>query len=376
MVQGLSVGEIAIIRDFVNHHDHSGAHVKSLIFVLLWRDVLDGPIKLLKITNYCSDAATMSTDTYFYRDVADFHLSPKSEYNPGHLDNASHVILIGDHGPHFSSGKAMLFESSVYRTYGKEITSAFYTSYHACGRADGAGAQNKKLDLADFRAGIPRLGAASYTAMTNASNDKRSIAYEFPAINRGQDLYPAKDELNTPKWIRKWCQVTYKYPGRTQETEGIVLYRPVSNIGPWRWGDLRGGRRHAEGPLCTSCSTRYQVITRHEKAVCPDWVDVEVLDAVDFCAHVRPDPARISGQQVLRPSKKAKSVTYPCKFDGCPKKDFKRQAFRGMKRANDHMREVHADWGGLQASLYPVAAGDELDADDDDWAVDVGKSAH
>jgi hypothetical protein len=146
VVNNSKVGETAIIRDFVNHHDHSGSHVKSLIFVLLRRTVPNGPLRILKITNYCSDKVTMSTDSYFYRDVADFHLSPKKVgSNPGHLDDSSRIVMIGDHGPHFSSKKAMYFESSVYRTYDKEITAAFYTSYHACGRVDGAGAVDKMV---------------------------------------------------------------------------------------------------------------------------------------------------------------------------------------------------------------------------------------
>jgi hypothetical protein len=33
------------------------------------------------------------------------------------------------------------------------------------------------------------------------------------------------------------------------------------------------------------------IIIRHEKAMCPDWINVEVLEELDFCAHVRTDPA-------------------------------------------------------------------------------------
>jgi hypothetical protein len=192
--------------------------------------------------------------------------------------------------------------------------------------------------------------------MTNASSDRRSIAYEFKAINRSADLFPPEKELKAPALIKKWCQVSYEYPGRGEATEGIVRYRHTSNTGPWLWGDLRGGRRGPEGPLCSSCSTQKQCIVRHEKASCPDFADVAVLGPIEWHVDVQPNAARIIGPQVARKSKK-KAVTFPCKFpDGCDHA-LARRAFRGKGgagRANDHMRSHHANWPGLEGALYPV----------------------
>lgn len=175
----LQVGEVGVTRDFVNHHDHSGGHVKCLHFVLQWRDEADGPLRLLKLRNYCSDTKSMSTDSYFTADAMDLHLKPG-----GWFDNFHTVYFFGDHGPHFSSAATMYNESTCYRRYDKEIHLLFLASYHAFGRADGAGAEDKRSAKQDLRSGFARLGAKSYTDMTNESNDPRSMAYELPQINR------------------------------------------------------------------------------------------------------------------------------------------------------------------------------------------------
>jgi hypothetical protein len=56
------VGEVMVTRDFVNHHDHLGSHVKCLIWIVEWRTEKDGPLKMLKLRHYCSDNESMSTD--------------------------------------------------------------------------------------------------------------------------------------------------------------------------------------------------------------------------------------------------------------------------------------------------------------------------
>ena len=249
----MPVGWVSVVRDYVNHHDHTGSHVKCLVFVLQWRETEGGPLKILKIRNFCSDKKTMSTDSYNYCDVLDFHLRRKGDHSPGHFDMFTVVLMEGDHGPHFASRFSMYFESVAYRKYGKEIRLNFYTSYHAFGRADGAGAEDKRSAAKDMRAGIPREGAAAYTEMTNQSNDVRSIAYTFRAINRSLDVLPPESELVSPPSLKKWTQVLFEYPGRCQETEGIVLHRLVAGEGPLEWSELR--KRPGSIPLCTHCST-------------------------------------------------------------------------------------------------------------------------
>jgi hypothetical protein len=112
------------------------------------------------------------------------------------------------------------------------------------------------LSLSDFRAGTSRLGAGSYTAMTNEKNDSRAIAYEFESIYRGQDLIPLDNELKAPPFIKKWWQLSYEYPGRSEDTESFVRYRFISENSPWRWSDICGGRRRVDGPGAVEQRTR------------------------------------------------------------------------------------------------------------------------
>jgi hypothetical protein len=185
----LVVGEVVVTRDFVNHYDHAGQHVKCLHFVLQWRAEAGGPLKLLKLRSYCSDADTMSCDSYYTADAMDFHFRPKSNTNPGHFDQFHKVYFVGDHGPHFASANTMFNESTSYRVYKKEVELLYFTSYHAFGRADGAGAEDKVSATQDFRRGVARLGAASYTRMTNESNDRLSLAYELNSSNQQRSEY-------------------------------------------------------------------------------------------------------------------------------------------------------------------------------------------
>ena len=84
----------------------------------------------------------------------------------------------------------------------------FFPAYHGHGRADGAGSEDKRSSLRDKRANITRIGAQDYTAMTNASNDARSVAINMLSINRAETAYRSKKELETDKAIRKWDQVS------------------------------------------------------------------------------------------------------------------------------------------------------------------------
>ena len=220
--------EVGVTRDFVNHYDSRGQHVKCLIFVLQWREIPGAPLKLLKIRNYCSHAETLSCDSYYNADCTDFHLRAKSDFTPGHFDTFTKVYFFGDHGPHFASVATMFNESTFYRIYSKEVYDNFFTSYHAYGRADGAGSEDNMSFANDFRKGVPRLGARSWAEMTNASNDPLSIAYAFDKINRDVNTFPPAKELQPPKHLRKWTETKYEYIGRTQETEGVVCYRLIS----------------------------------------------------------------------------------------------------------------------------------------------------
>jgi len=281
--RNLKVFEAWIVRDYVNHHDHDGCHCKCLHWVVRYRDEFDHePIKMLKTRNYCSDKS-MATDLLYTVDVDNFHLLNSSKIlpgmpkaGPGLLNEMKRIIFTSDKGSHFCSSRLFLHYCSYYRIYGKEFELLFYEAYHGEGRADGAGAQDKVQAVRNLRAGNCMFGAADFTRMTNALCDARSIAYEFGEINRSADILPDPKEVVSYQHYVKWCQIKFDYPGRTEKTEGVVLYRFVPNqgkgfcfhylrvatcmvcfLGPWQWADLQK-RREGEPVTCDICSTLKQ----------------------------------------------------------------------------------------------------------------------
>jgi len=241
--KNLKVGEVMVVRDYVNHHDHNGKHVKCLHWVLLWRDLEGAELKHLKLRHYCSDPESMMTDTYFTADVMAFHFLKKGIHNPGLFDSFHRVFFIGDHGPHFACAPTMFNESKSFLVYGKEVVLMYYTSYHAYGRADGAGAEDSVSLRQDAKSDLPRLGAKSFTDMTNMSNDRRSWAYYFPKINRDQTIFPS-DVNAANKHVRKWSEASFEYAGRSEHTVGICQYRLVS------------GKAHGYGVICSLAAER------------------------------------------------------------------------------------------------------------------------
>jgi len=179
---GLLPGQAIVIRDYVNHHDHSGGHVKCLHWVVMWRTKINGNLQHLKLRHYCSDKDSCMTDAYYTADVMRFHFEPKSKYNPGLFDDFKKVYFVGDHGPHFSCSSTVFNESKSFHVYGKEVVLKFFASYHAFGRADGAGAEDSVSSRQDNKNGLQRNGAEAWTNMTNESNDQRSWAYHMAAV--------------------------------------------------------------------------------------------------------------------------------------------------------------------------------------------------
>ena len=339
----LKPGECMIIRDFVNHHDHSGSHVKCLHWVLMWRDTVDGPIKRLKLRHYCSDPKSMMTDSYYQADITDFHLNEQNPHCPKLLVKFTTIYFVGDHGPHFASHDTMHNESTLSRRYNKTIKIMFLASYHAYSRADASGSEDSTALRRDMRMGLPRFGAAAMAEMTNSSHDGSSWAYTFPAINRNLDVFPpskhfaAKDRA---KWIKKWCEIRYIHPSQDAKYDGILQYRLVTGVGAWQWTDLVANKRMPEDTMCDACSTKADAIVYHVPAQCPAPGYIHDLPVFQ---DLLPDPARIKGPQVGR--KKGKqavgkaTITYPCKYNDCERKN--RRAFRLPQNANRHMRIEH-----------------------------------
>ena len=361
----LPVGSCMVIRDFVNHHDHSGKHVKCLHWVLMWRDKEGDPLHRLKLRHYCSDKNSMSTDSYYQADVTAFHLDESSQHCPMLFKDFNIIIFVGDHGPHFASHDTMYNESTLSRRYGKEIKIMFLASYHAYSRADGSGAEDSSALRRDLRAGMPRFGATAMKNMTNDSNDRASWAYEFPAINRNLNVFPPNKHFtakNRAKWIKKWCEVQYNHPDNNEKYDGIVQYRLVSGIGVWQWTDLVAAKRADDATMCDRCSTVAQSVVYHLQADCPSPSYIHNLpEYVDL----QPDPARISGPQMGKKKNgeagKAGAVKYPCKYTACAHHTNKRKAFRTAITANRHMRIHHeptdAEFADLEYKSPPAAEG-------------------
>ena len=97
----MKVGEVFVTRDFVNHYDHAGAHVKCLHWVLQWREEEGGSLQLLKVRHYCSDKS-MSTNHGFTTACMHFMFDAKDENHPGLFDQFHTVYFAGDHGGHFA----------------------------------------------------------------------------------------------------------------------------------------------------------------------------------------------------------------------------------------------------------------------------------
>jgi len=248
----------------------------------------------------------------------------------------------------------MYNESRSFLHYGKEVEAMFYASYHAYGRADGAGAEDKVHAQQDAKNQLPRHGAQAYTDMTNESNDRRSWAYHFNKINRNKNLFPPSVNAKN-KWLRKWCHVRYEYAGRDERTVGICLYRLVTGEGKWTWCDLLEGNRDKERTLCEACSTVSQSITFHTKEECEDRRNVHALPVYRA---VTPSATRIiENEQKMRPRKRGERErkTIAC-IEGCTTQAGRPRRFRTPEAARRHHEIEHPSSDRLLEDFAVIAA--------------------
>jgi len=350
-----------VVRDFVNHHDHAGAHVKCLHWVMMWRDMKNGPIKRLKLRHYCSDKKSCMTDSYYQADVTDFHFDETNAHCPKLFEPFHTIIFVGDHGPHFASHDTMYNESTLSRRFGKKVKLMYLASYHAYSRADGSGAEDSTGLRRDLRLGFLREGAQAMTDMTNSSNDPASWAYNFPQINRSWNVFPPGKHFkhkDRAKWIKKWCEVKFDHPDDSEKYDGILQYRLVTGQGEWQWTDLVAASRDAATTMCDRCSTKDNTVVYHQQTECPA---PQYIHTLPTYRDLQPDPNRIQGEQVPGNKKRGGKgpATFACKFKDCEHHKNKRKAFRSATAANRHMRIEHkptdAEWDDL---AYIDGAGD------------------
>jgi hypothetical protein len=241
-----------LYRDFVSDHDESGAKVSDLQLVLVERKVLGGPLVLTNVGNFVDKE---SCDASFTADVFDFHLAPGDEHHSGLLDHLTKLYFVGDHGPHFSANSTLLNESTFFCRYGKVVECIFLCSYHAYNRCDAAGVVPKRLAAHEKRQSKGPVGALAYAELVNSSSYANYVAFAFPAINRGVDVFPA--ELTKLPHARQCCDVLYHRTPRGRHC-GARGGRGVVPHGDRRGAALRAARPAAAREQVHVCAVQQQ----------------------------------------------------------------------------------------------------------------------
>jgi hypothetical protein len=209
--RNLQPGECILYRDFVNQYNANQGKVANLQLVILTRDVIGGPLKVQKISNFCSDKDTAACDAFFVADVMAFHLQPKGKHSTGLLSGFSKIYQCGDHGPHFVSRHTVLNESRFHELYGVEFENHFLCSYHAYNRCDGAGVESKRLAEQAIKARGGPVRGYEYAALINESAYIDHVAFPFERINRSAKLFPAVKDLAKVTHLKRMCEVLYRH---------------------------------------------------------------------------------------------------------------------------------------------------------------------
>jgi hypothetical protein len=266
--QKLKKGECLIFRDFVNNQTDQMSKIKNLVLVLLWKNVDDGELHVRKISNYCSDKESSSTDAGFVKHVFKFHLDKHA--SSGEFAGFTKLIIAGDHGSHFSALETILHESTFLERYNMEVRLVFLCSYHAFNRCDRAGQEGVLLAKAlEMR----RLGpgtAEEFAELVNNSRDDESVAYPFNNIVRLASEQPHQNKKQKKrankceKDLRKMCEFEFF-------ATGIFRCRGVPGKGQWTVMDMRHpDSRLAGKELCWGCSKQQETaVYVHENSPCP-----------------------------------------------------------------------------------------------------------
>jgi hypothetical protein len=342
--KALCVGQGVLYRDFVNDHDERGVKICNLVWVLRQRVTPGGK---LTTTNIHNMATKDSCDSFFTVDVADFHLSKGDAHHSGLFDCITDLTVVSDHGPHFTSNEVIYSESTYFAKYDKAIRTVFLCSYHAYNRCDGAGVIPKRLSKSRQRQGCGPVGASEYVHAVNLSNYTNHIAFYFPEINRGPDVFP--DDLRKYSNLRSMCDFQYHYvgaDGAIVREPGVVLVRYITDDAE-RQMVLDFVKRKPEEVMCDPCSQAKLRPVRHglDQTVCP-CVPV-TLQNND--RGIIPDPKRIYGPRVSlkkggkrlervapKPGKTVPVGNFPCMYELCPRH------FKTAQGANRHMKSCHS----------------------------------
>ena len=235
----------------------------------------------------------------------------------------------------------------------------FLCSYHAYNRCDAAGVVPKRLAAHEKRQSKGPVGAAAYAELVNSSSYGNHVAFSFPAINRGADVFPV--DLAKLPHARQCCDVLYhrtRADGVAVREEGVVWFRMVTDVDvQYQLHDLlpREGKY-----MCAQCSdTAQEPLFHAEVSECPR-ATLPVDLAQVRAALATPAPERIQGPQLAKksksgqpdqPKRKRKAVdddravgAFPCKAVFCSKLHYKTAGNSNKHMASKHSLEALAPY--------------------------------
>ena len=368
-------GEALVYRDFVACYNCEGHKVQNLVLVVEWRTEVGGPLRVMKLNNYCSDPDSRSSDAHYVADVFEFHMRTGKDGDSSYYSNIfrmnkiTTVFLSGDHGPHFSAAATIYNESTFLSMYGIRLLTFFLCSYHAYNRCDGAGVEGKRLGKAAAKDRDPIRTGGEYARAINTSRHFNSVGFTYDQIDRRPDRFPpllvtGKDEevLN----LRQMCEIKYTFigeDGTESREDGVILCRTVPAAPgdkglPYEVYDLRSSP--PGGALCRCCSKMQQRPVRHGGSMCTQaaavLTDVHNLKA-ELVLVPGPNPSRISafqqdkeyGKNLTRPS-----GPFPCRLTDSAGHKCSFHFFTMQSHANAHMKKKHGMLDN-DALLYPPA---------------------
>jgi hypothetical protein len=343
-------GQCVVYRDFVNQHNHLGNKVVNLILTKLWRDKIDGEVKVLKIHNVITDKATKGTTCAVMADVLDFHFKPEGKHANGYFDDVEIVYLCGDHGSHFASTTTYWNESNAYKKYKKMIFPVFLCPYHGYNRCDGAGVQLKRLAEQANRNGKGPVVAKDYQLLMNTSAHIDSVCCYIPIVNRPLDVHTIKFNSSEGSIAKRYCEIRYTFINAANQMAmraGIYLARLVPGEGAFDVVDMI---QRSTNELCSKCSDRLQRPETHGDQPCPSTQE----ELVDRSNVVGPDPIRLDVPQWSKQWHKANKIVdqarreegkvvkppgeFPCKVPDCRKNQYKT-----VRGCNNHILAVHVN---------------------------------
>jgi hypothetical protein len=212
----------------------------------------------------------------------------------------------------------------------------------------------KRLAAHEKRQSKGPVGAAAYAELVNSSSYGNHVAFSFPAINRGADVFPV--DLAKLPHARQCCDVLYhrtRADGVAVREEGVVWFRMVTDAAlPYELHDLlpREGKF-----MCAQCSNTTQEPVFHvDVGDCPRCT-LPVDLTQQRVALATPAPARIQGPQVTKESKSGKPEqpkrkrkaagdaavgAFPCKSTFCSKLHYTTAGGSNRHMASKHPLEL------------------------------------